>query len=111
MVKRKETPDILRDLLGEEPSNLPQKPAKKQDAKPAKQQPEQEEKVKATYYLTLDMLDRLENAWLTLRRMADRKQRTSISKSQIIEIALQIALEGLEQSGSESELAHRIIEP
>lgn len=119
MNKRKETPDILGDLLGGQPTELPQEPAKKQDSKPAmasdgqqaeEPESEQAEKIKATYYLTLETLDRLEDGWLTLRRLADREQRTSISKSQIIETALQIALEGLEQQGPQSELAGRILE-
>lgn len=119
MDKRKETPDILGDLLGGESPRPSQEPAKKQDSKPAMagdgqraEEPESEqgEKIKATYYLTLETLDRLEDGWLTLRRMADREQRTSISKSQIIETALQIALDGLEQQGPESELAGRILE-
>lgn len=136
MDKRKETPDILGALLGGESSETSPgpagqeavKPAEIQASKPARRQasklrkvtesskteePEEElaGKVKATYYLSLDTLDRLEDGWLKLRRMADREQRTSISKSLILDLALQIALDGLEQKGSGSELAGRILKP
>jgi hypothetical protein len=130
MDKRRETPDILGDLLGGEPSSGPAsqetvKPAERPAVKPARRQasktarpkasrpaeePEPEAgKVKATYYLGLETLDGLEEGWLQLRRLTGREQRTSISKSLILETALQIALEELEQAGRESKLASRIL--
>jgi len=129
MDKRKETPDILGDLLGGEPSQPASqetvkpaerpavKPARKQASRPAKpkaSKPAEEPgpeagKIKATYYLGLETLDRLEDGWLTLRRLTSREQRTSISKSLILETALQICLDELEQAGRESKLASRIL--
>lgn len=142
MDKRKETPDILGDLLGGESSVPAVKPAEQQDSKPASQEPsktaesqtgkparrqaskpakrqaskpaeepEDTGKIKATYYLSLEAMNGLEAGWLALRKMADREQRTSISKSQILEQALLLALEELQEKGSQSKLAKKILKP
>ncbi len=69
------------------------------DSKPAKS--EEPPKVKNTYYLTTDTDQRLEYARVTLRRITGKK----ISKSDIIDAALQSAIGELETRESESHLA------
>lgn len=68
------------------------------------------EKLKATYYLAVEAVDSLEEGWYQLRRMASTDARTGISKSLIVETAIQIALEELEKSGQKSRIAKRLLE-
>ena len=88
------------------------KPAKQQARKPARQRakrtlelPVSDEKVKATYYLSPEMLDSLESAWLQLRRMAGQDKRGQVSKSLIVEASLLVALEELKAKAEQSQLA------
>jgi len=52
-------------------------------------------------------VEALEEGWLELRKLADKKDRGQISKSLIVELALQLALEDLEKKGADSSLARR----
>jgi hypothetical protein len=61
--------------------------------------------VKATFYLTRDALFSLEEARLKLREMARPEGRAKITKSLIVEVAIQLAIEELEASGEKSPLA------
>ena len=63
-------------------------------------------KAKATYYLDESVLSKLDEAWLALRKMAIN--RTSISKSWIVEQAILMAVQELESKGSKSKIAKRI---
>ena len=72
------------------------RPVKKPDSRPS---------VKATFYLTKEVLDSLEEARLKLREMARPEGRAKITKSLIVEVAIQLALEELEASGEKSPLA------
>ena len=91
------------------------KPAKQQDSKPARQRakkppelPVSDEKVKATYYLSPETLDFLESAWLKLRRLAGQEKRSQVSKSLIVELALQVALDDLRVRNEKSDIAGAI---
>jgi len=102
------------------------KPSKQPASKPVGRKPQQPdkayeeatsdsgevsgEKLKATYYLAIEAVEALEEGWYKLRKMASTDNRTSISKSLIVEIALQIALEELEKSGQKSKIAKKILE-
>jgi hypothetical protein len=102
------------------------KPSKQPASKPAGQKPQRTdkadeeatsdsgevsgEKLKATYYLAIEVVDALEEGWYQLRRMASTDNRTSISKSLIVETALQITLEELNTSGQKSRIAKRLLE-
>ena len=61
--------------------------------------------VKATFYLTREVLASLAEARLKLREMARPKGRAKITKSLIVEVAIQLAIEELEASGEKSPLA------
>jgi len=135
---RKQTPDILGNLLGDKKKEDTIKPEYHKDSKPVKQptskpvshknsktevkptsKPDKgsrepsgeasEEKLKATFYLAVEAVDALEEGWYQLRRMAATEDRTSISKSLIVEEALQIVLEELERTGQKSKLAKKLL--
>ncbi len=61
--------------------------------------------VKATFYLTREVLVSLEEARLKLREMARPGGKAKITKSLIVEVAIQLAIEGLQASGEQSPLA------
>jgi hypothetical protein len=61
--------------------------------------------VKATFYLSREVLFSLEEARLKLRELARPEGRAKITKSLIVEVAIQLAIEELEASGEKSPLA------
>ena len=130
MADRKKTPDILGSLLGDTSkteyhnTGIPEyhndskpelqptiKTVRKPTSKPVSQKKaeaeEPAEKVKATFYLDAQAVEALEAGWMELRKLADKKDRSQISKSLIVELALKLALEDLEKKGADSSLARR----
>ena len=102
---RKQTPDILSGLMDQsgagsarQPSGIPEG----QNASILEQKP-----AKATYYLSPDVIDSLEESWFQLRRVVNGS-RGKISKSKIVEIALDMAIEDFEKNGQASQLAVRM---
>ena len=65
------------------------------------------EKVKATFYLEAGIVEALEEGWMELRKLADKKDRGQISKSLIVEQALKLALDELKAQGVNSLLAKK----
>ena len=63
-----------------------------------------EPKAKASFYFTDALLDRLDRAWMQLR-MADRR----ITKSELVQAALEEVLEEYEERGEESRLYRRLV--
>ena len=61
--------------------------------------------VKATFYLTREVLASLEEARLKLRDLARPGGKAKITKSLIVEVAIHLAIEDLEASGEKSPLA------
>ena len=132
MAERKKTPDILGSLLGDTSkpeyhnTGIPEyhndskpelqstsKPARKTTSKPVSQKKkaqdqEPAEKVKATFYLDSKAVEALEDGWMELRKLADKRSRGRISKSLMVEMALQMALEDLQKKGSDSLLADKL---
>lgn len=126
MSKRRSTPKLMDDLLsGNRPVNT-RKPASQEDGMasstsknsgqsstrqteryvPQAAGPYEEEKGKATFYLAQDVQYDLDTAQIQLRRLAPRYvKKQQLSKSAIVEAALRIAYEELEQKGSNSQLA------
>jgi len=133
MADRKQTPDILGSLLGDTPkkpedqntikteyhkAGIPEyhkdsKPVRQPTSKPVshKKAPDQAqapgEKVKATFYIDSKAVEALEDGWIQLRKLAPKKVRGHISKSLIVELALQMALEDLKAKGSSSQIAKK----
>lgn len=58
-------------------------------------------KVQATYYMQEETEQDLERAWIKLRRMTGRK----VSRSEIVETAIQHATRDLDEEGGESRIA------
>ena len=131
MADRKKTPDILGSLLGDTSkpeyhnTGIPEyhkdskpelqptsKPVRKRTSKPVSQKKalaeEPAEKVKATFYLDSKAVESMEDGWMELRKLADKKGRGRISKSLIVELARQMALEDLRKKGSDSLLAKKL---
>lgn len=117
MSDRKETPDVLGSILGgpQEPevepaskpeSQIDRKTEKQKARKPEKQtEPVEEPKIKATHYLKQSTLYKLEEALIQLRRATDNR---GLSRYEIVEEALQMALDELEAKGEKSQLARRM---
>ncbi len=67
------------------------------------------ERHKGTFHLTEELINDLENAWLTLRRKAKPGKKKQVSKSGIVRAALEIALEDLKEEGTKSRLAKKLL--
>lgn len=120
---RKPTPNVLGDLMGEEPEERRQsvKASKRQDSKAAKRQSGKpasrqavktlaqrlaaEGKTKATLYLSPETAYDLERAKPELRRLVEPQDLKDVTKSSIAEVALVLALRDLEDRGRDSDLA------
>ena len=125
MADRKKTPDILGSLLGDTSkpeyhnTGIPEyhntsEPELQPTIKPVSQKKAEEagpaQKVKATFYLDAQAVEALEAGWMELRKLADKKDRGQISKSLIVELALQMALAELKAQGVKSLLAKNSVE-
>jgi hypothetical protein len=104
---RQQDGKMIRDNAG--------KTVRQQEVMPASSQVESSqadaEKVKATFYLAPEAVEGLEDAWLQLRRQArGTSRKRAISKSEIVEIALQILLEDLEAHGEASRISSKLFE-
>ena len=113
--KNKErTPDILGSVMGstrEPESNKAIKPASNKEApamesntycKPENHKAIEQEKEKVTFNLSVATLEKLEDSWIDLRRRFKGSQR--ITKTLIVEKALEIVLQDLDAHNESSEL-------
>jgi len=106
MANRKETPDILGTVLDKKPKASI--PARQNTIKTVSHNAIiSDNKVKATYYLSQQVIDALEDAQYQLRKMAG-ENRSRVSKSFIVETALRMALEDVEKKGENSRLLDSI---
>ena len=114
MAERKTTPNIMGELLGGEPAPVEQqgKPhgqrastsLEQHAVTPVRQQDGNPKSIKATYYFSPDTIEAIDDAWMQLRKLAGT-DRSSVSKSLIVETAIQMALKELERKGDKSQLA------
>jgi hypothetical protein len=117
MAIRKPTPDILGDLLGEpsttQHTGRPVNQSASTPEAPNTRVPVNQtvERVKATFYLHPEVLERLEDSWHQLRKLAKGPERGKVSKSLIVEVALELALQDLEGQEEASSLARRMGHP
>jgi hypothetical protein len=103
---RKETPDILGDALGEKKTI---KPVRQQNIKTEKHNTiKLDNKVKATYYLSQKAVGALEDTQYQLRKIAG-ENRARVSKSFIVEMAIQMALEDVESKGNKSRILKEVL--
>ena len=113
MAERKTTPNIMGELLGGKPALVEQQDKPKQQqasaslrhhaVTTASRQDSSSKPIKATYYFSPDTIEAIDDAWMQLRRLAG-PERSSVSKSLIVETAIQIALKELERKGGKSRL-------
>ena len=124
MVARKETPDILADVLGSKPlgnvntdSINTSKPVNRNYGKPAKKHTEatanieadeDADKVKVTFYISAHAVESLENTWLSLRKLVKPRSRRSASKSRIVEEAIQMAAKDVADKGERSQFVNTL---
>jgi hypothetical protein len=114
MAIRKPTPDILGDLLGEPSATqhtgktVDQYTSTPEDQNTSVPVDRTVERVKATFYLHPEVLERLEDSWHQLRKLAKGTERGKVSKSLIVEVALELALQDLEGQGEASSLARKM---
>jgi hypothetical protein len=121
-------PDLLGSLLSgkkQEPSGIPvdhkagiperqhtikpvrqRKPAVKKPPTPPVEEPS-DLKIKATFYISTGAVEALEAGWIQLRSLAPKKSRGQISKSLIVELSLQEALQELKSKKDKSILAKK----
>ena len=113
MGDRKKTPDVMGTLLGDNPQSPPEStpldhptsaPAHQHNTPTAAAAP-----VKATYYLSAAILDDLEQAWFSLRQLVPPDERRRVSKSSIVETALELALTELHSRGDQSQLTRTLV--
>jgi hypothetical protein len=67
------------------------------------------DQVKATFYLRSKTIDALELAWFNLRRISPPHMRSSITKSQIVELALEMVLKEAVEKETESALVKALL--
>lgn len=116
------TPDILGSVMGaarQPESNkaikhnkpLPIKPACNKAVaveanntycKPESNKAAEQDKEKTTFNLSSDLLERLEDSWLKLRRRFKGEQR--VTKTLLVERALELALDDLESNNESSDI-------
>ena len=114
MAERKTTPNIMGELLGGKPPLVEQQDKPKQQrasaplqhdaVTPVRLQDSNSKPIKATYYFSPDTIEAIDDAWMQLRRLAG-PERSSVSKSLIVETAIQMALKEFERNGGKSQLA------
>ena len=114
MAERKTTPNIMGVLLGEKPEPAAKhvKPPKQRASIsvqqhtgiPVQQSDGNLKPIKATYYFSPETIEAIDEAWMKLRRLAGAG-RSSVSKSLIVEKAIQMALKELEHKGDKSQIA------
>jgi hypothetical protein len=113
MPKRKATPpDIMDSLLSgkEEPAPKPPTATEAREPKPAAQGTGEPETVKITVYLPEDTAYGLDEAKGSLRKLLKPDRARSITKSTIVEAALSLALQELQEKQEESSLARYLEE-
>ena len=113
MADRKKTPDVMADLMGlPTKSEDTESSGDERTSTPAHQHtsaPAPEVRRKATYYIAPHSLEELEQGWQQLRLLVPIEQRRRVSKSLIVETALQLALDDLSARGAQSQLAARFL--
>ena len=126
--KREETPDILGDVLDpdetegssstENTDDTDENQQGREEARDSSgkeggadrsDNTEDSPKRKATYYLREDTLSGLEKVWFQLRQRADEGQKRKVSKSAIVEAAIEAAIDELESDEGGDAILQRLL--
>jgi hypothetical protein len=70
---------------------------------------ESEQPIKATFYLTRDAAETLEDGWYNLRKLAPPALRASVTKSMIVRFAIELALEDFKSDTKSSRIAKKLL--
>ena len=127
--KREETPDILGDVLDPDETDGSSSTENTDDTDKNQQgreeapdssgqeggaeelnSSEEVPKRKATYYLREDTLSKLEELWFQLRQQADEGEKRSVSKSAIVDAALQDAIDEFNTDGGGDPITRQLLE-
>ena len=126
--KRKETEDVLGNVLDEDPDSTPEQTATAEQSREEQgreeapnssgqeggaeelNSSEEVPKRKATYYLREDTLSKLEEVWFQLRQQADEGEKRSVSKSAIVDAALQDAIDEFNTDGGGDPITRQLLE-
>jgi hypothetical protein len=98
MSARKTTPDVMSALMDKPPLKQEENKAIEQASN---KHSSEEIKEKATFNLPVKLLERLEEKWVVIRKIMGSKQ---VSKTLIVEAALEMALEEFDRNGESSQL-------
>ena len=126
--KREETPDILGDVLdpdetggssstentddtdeNEQGREEPRDSSGKEGGVDKSNGTEDTPKRKATYYLHEDTLSQLEEVWFQLRQRADEEEKRKVSKSAIVEAAIETAIDELKSDEEGDAILQRLL--
>jgi hypothetical protein len=125
--KREETPDILGDVLDpdetggssstentgdtdeEQGGGEENDSSGKEGGVDQSSGTEDTPKRKATYYLREDTLSELEEVWFQLRQRADEGEKRKVSKSAIVEAAIEAAIDELESDEGGDAILQRLL--
>lgn len=94
MSKRKDTPDLLGDILGGSNPSAPPTPPQQS----AKRQKLTSKKVRNTVHITQETHDNFEQMHLEIRRLIGHK----VSRSELVEACVYYALEDWRKNGANS---------
>jgi hypothetical protein len=98
--RKKTMPDVMGEVLGEAASGQAALPVGQQDVVTLKQPG-----VKVTFYVSPEVQARLDMARVRIRGMLTPGERGAVTLSSIVEAALSLALDDLENLGAVSRLA------
>ena len=125
--KREETPDILGDVLDPDETEGSSSTENTDDTDEEQGREEENDssgkeggadrsngtedtpKRKATYYLREDTLSQLEEVWFQLRQRADEGEKRKVSKSAIVEAAIEDAIEELKSDEGGDAILQRLL--
>ena len=124
--KREETPDILGDVLDpdetggsstENTGDTDEEQGREEENDSSGKEggagrsngTEDTPKRKATYYLREDTLSELEEVWFQLRQRADEGEKRKVSKSAIVEAAIEAAIDKLESDEGGDAILQRLL--
>ena len=129
MIKKEKQRDIMDELLSTTPQSVPAEiqeltdflnDQREQDGDSSKnlggkttkkkRRKKTGAKRKTTHYLSEEIFDGLDEAKEKIRKIAPTDQKTSISKSQIVDRALKMILHDFEAKGEKSSLVRLVLE-
>lgn len=69
----------------------------------------EDNKTKATYYISQQLIEDIDQAWFDLRKLLKPTDRGKLSKSLLVELAVKVAVEDFRKNGKNSILLQQIL--